>query len=242
MRSRLPQLAVRPVLGFFADGAIGPIGLAPQRPLPVTRLAQEVVPFDVLVVRRVEQVDVRGHVVADVIVHVMDQPALPREADDRRQKSFRDAVGDVRALGIAPFGDDVAVARDEAACRPAILDRADERVVRLFAEAAVEKQRHVFRPRSLGRNGELHRLLHEPRIHPDVFGSLVLPLEPLGEVDVGRFRRDAALRRSRGDNRPLRKRGCDCEHRKNDWQQAAHICSLPSWWATTRVAPTIWTP
>src|SRR5262249_46725971 len=120
MRTRLPQLSLRPVVRRVADRTIGPIGLAPQRALPVARLAQQMVPFDLRVVLRLEQIDVRWHVVADVVVDVANQSLLPREADDRREERFRHAVGDVHAFRIAPLGDDVAVARHQAARRTAV--------------------------------------------------------------------------------------------------------------------------
>ena len=125
----------------------------------------------------------RRHVVAHVVVDVANHPALPRQPDDRRQEGLRDAVGDVRAFRIAPLRDDVAVARDDAAGAAAILHRTDDGVVRLLAEAAVEKQRHVLRALRLRGQGDLHRLVDERRVHADVVGLLVLPVEALGKVD-----------------------------------------------------------
>ena len=48
---------VAAVVGALAVGAIGPVGLPPQRPLPVARLPQQVVPGDGAVVRGVPRVD-----------------------------------------------------------------------------------------------------------------------------------------------------------------------------------------
>ena len=223
MRARLPQLAVRPVLGFVADRTIRPVRLAPQRALPVARLPQQVIPFDLLVVLRLEQIDVRRHVVARVIVHVANQPALPRQPDHRRQERLRDAVGDVRALRVAPLGDDVAVARDDAARGTAILDRTDEAAERLLAEAVVQEQRHVVRARRVRGDRQLHRLVDERRVHPDVFRLLVLPVEPLREVDAGAATRCAV---AAGCGRPLsdailRERGDDDDGDEDDGKRAS---------------------
>ena len=69
----------------------------------------------------------------------------------------------------------------------AILDRADDGVVRLVPEAVVQEQRHVLRRRRLGRDGELHRFVDERGVHPDFFGPLVLPVEAFGEIGAARF-------------------------------------------------------
>ena len=223
MLARSKQLAVRPVLGLFAHGTIGPVRLAPQRALPVARLPQQVIPFDLLVVWRVEQIDVRRHVVAHVVVYVANQAPLPRQPDHRRQKRLRDAVGDLGALRIAPLGDDVTVARDESARSTAILDRSDDRVVRLLAEAVVKKQRHVPGTGRLGRDRQLHGLVHERRVHADLFGLLVLPVEAFGEVDRLRrlLRGDGPLRESRRDPRELRESGRDDTGGEDDWERAS---------------------
>ena len=60
VRARL-WLPVRPVLGFLADR---PIGSGLPTACPASRWSATGDPFDLLVVRRVEQVDVRRHVVA----------------------------------------------------------------------------------------------------------------------------------------------------------------------------------
>ena len=103
------------------------------------------IPLDVAIVRRVEQIDARRHVLARVVVDVVDQPALPGQADDRRQERLRDAVRHVHARRLAPFGDDVAVSRHEAGCGPPIPHGPDNRAVRLLAEAVGLEQHPVFR-------------------------------------------------------------------------------------------------
>ena len=45
-RARLAQLAIRPIGRRLALGPIGPVGLAPDRSLPVARLAKQVLPRD----------------------------------------------------------------------------------------------------------------------------------------------------------------------------------------------------
>jgi hypothetical protein len=82
VRAGLVQLPLRPVVRGVAHGPIRPVRLAPERPLPVARLPQQMIPLDLLVVRRLEEIDVRRHVVARVVVDVVNQPALHRKADD----------------------------------------------------------------------------------------------------------------------------------------------------------------
>ena len=66
--------------------------------------------------------DIERSIDDSVVVDIgANQPLLPRQPDHRRQKRLGDAVGDVDAIRIAPLGDDVAVARDEAAGAAAIL-------------------------------------------------------------------------------------------------------------------------
>jgi hypothetical protein len=175
-----------------------------------------VVPLDLLIVRRVEEIDVRRHVVASVVVHVLDETALPREADDGRQKCLRHAVRDVRPIRIAPLGDDVAVMRDETAGRTAILDRPDQAEERLLAEVVRQELRHVVRPRRVVGNGQLHGFVHERSVHAGFFRLLVLPVEALRKVRAGRRRDDPSLRRRRREDAVLRESRHDDERGKNE--------------------------
>ena len=62
-RAGLAQLAIRPVGWRLTLRAIRPVGLAPDRALPVARLAQQVLPRDLRVVRPFEELAARRHVV-----------------------------------------------------------------------------------------------------------------------------------------------------------------------------------
>lgn len=67
----------------------------------------------------------RGHVVASVVVYVVNQAALPHQADQRRKKCLSYAKGHVHALRLAPFGHNVAMPDDQAGGGPASLHRTD---------------------------------------------------------------------------------------------------------------------
>ena len=168
--------------GVSPTGPIGPVRLAPQRALPVARLPQQVIPLDLLVVLRVEQIDVRRHVVAHVVVDVANQPVLPRQADHRRQERLRDAVGHVDAPRLAPLGDDVAVAGDQAARRAAVLDRPDHGVERLVAEAVLRGSAMSCVPGVSAATASFTASASAPVLMPTSSGLLVLPVEALGEV------------------------------------------------------------
>ena len=217
MRARLPQLAIRPVLGLLADRTIRPVRLAPQRALPVAGLPQQVVPLDLLVVRRLEQIDVRRHVVARVVVDVVDQPFLPREPDDRRQERLRDAVGDVDALRVAPLGHDVAVAGDEAARRPRSL-------IGPMSVSNGSLPKLFFRNSAMscvpGVSSAIASCTASARApsHADFFGFLVLPVEALGKVGLCR-RDDASLRIRRRIYRRARLRASALRQCRRDHQR-----------------------
>src|SRR4051812_40956975 len=114
------------------------------------------------------------------------------------------------------------MARDDAAGAAAILDWTDDRAVRLAAEAAVEKQRHVLRSRILAIDGNLHRLRDPRRIHPDLFRLLVLPVEALGKIRSSRCSR--ALRRGRP--RPHQDNGDDGECSSLHGRSIVHVMRL----------------
>jgi hypothetical protein len=84
-------------------------------------------------------------------------------------------VGHIDAQRIAPFGDDVAVADDQAGRVAAVLDRADRVAKRLAAEGLVMVQHEVARRLAFAGDGEVDRLLQDLRIHADFGGRLVLP-------------------------------------------------------------------
>src|SRR5262249_17364102 len=103
-----------------------PIRLPPKRSGPVAGLAKQIIPLDVLVMRRVKEIHMWRHIVADIVIDVMNQAALPCQADDGREKSLRYAVRDVGAFGIAPLRNDVSMTRDQTASRSTVLYRADQ--------------------------------------------------------------------------------------------------------------------
>src|SRR2546426_184756 len=85
-------------------------------------------------------------------------------------------------LRLAPLGDDVAVARDDAARGSTILDRSDDRVERFFPKAVAKEQVHIVRAGRVCRNRRLHRFVDQRGVHRDFVRPLVLPVESLGEV------------------------------------------------------------
>ena len=129
----LVQLPVLLRLECRAHRPIRPVGLAPERALPVARLTQQGIPRDRLIVRRVEQIDPGRHVIARAIGDVMNQALLPRQPDDRRQERLRDAVRHVHASRLAPLGNDDTAVDDEAGGRTALSYGPDELAVRLAA-------------------------------------------------------------------------------------------------------------
>ena len=202
MSARLVKRAIRPVGRRLTLGPIRPVGFAPQRTLPVARLAQQIVPLDLLIVRRFEEVDIRRHVLAREIIHVANEAALPREADYGRQERFRDAERHVDALWLAPLGDDIPVTDDEAVGGRARFHGADGRVERLVAsEGRRERQGEISRARRLARDGELHRIIHAAGVHSHLVGFFMLPVEPIREVR----RRLRRARKRRPLHGPLRR-------------------------------------
>ncbi len=159
-RSRLVHFALGPLLGGLSPRrAIRPIGLAPERPGPVARLAQQVVPGDGRVVFGREQVDALGHVGCDAIRHVANLPLVEGNADDRRQKRFRDAERHVRARGVAPLRDDGAAMDDDAVASSSRLGRSDQRIVgRLVSKLLRDRNSQVFRVRDSRGRGRTRSL------------------------------------------------------------------------------------
>jgi hypothetical protein len=49
-----------------------------------------------------------------LVVEALDQPVADREAGQQRQETLGDAEGHVGAVGVAPFGQDLAAAIDDA--------------------------------------------------------------------------------------------------------------------------------
>ena len=120
-------------------------------------------------------------------------------------------MGDVDPFRIAPLGDDVTVARDDAARGSAILDRPDDRAERFLPKAVEKEQVHIVRARRVRRNRRLHGFVDQRGVHRDFVRPLVLPVEPLGEVR--RARRCGRARR--GGRRTLSDDG-DRHERKHD--------------------------
>src|SRR6267154_549577 len=118
------QVAMRPLLAggcASADAAVAidQIRLAPQLSFPFRGLLQQVMPGDRVIVRRVEPAIVNG--AAYRFVEVADPAAIEGEPRQDRQVALRDAEGQVDLPGVAPLGDNSAVAEDEtvgAAARP----------------------------------------------------------------------------------------------------------------------------
>ena len=135
-------------------------------------------------------------------------------------------------FGIAPLGDDVAVPRDEAGGGSAILHGSDRRVERLSPpERRRQRQQHVLRAGTLVVDRRLHRVGELRRVHAGLGRRLVLPVEPLGEVNGGgrlrvRERRTLNRRAALAGERGAEDRRQGDGHRQNAVNAAAkHKCS-----------------
>ena len=181
--SRLVHRAVRILERVVAHGPVGPVGLAEERPLPVARLAQQVIPGDGLVVFRTEEFVVR-HVGTDAVVNRGDQPLVVEEPDGRRKEGLRNAEGHVHLHGGTPLPDDVAVLHHDPAERASHGRGSDPAPEGFLSKCQFMVERQVARRRRLGGDRELHRLLEERRIEAGLLGGLRPPVVPLGKVRV----------------------------------------------------------
>ena len=208
---------------------VGPVGLAPERALPVAGLPQQVVPGDGAVVRRVEQVDqvrlphpvgaiARGQGIVELdrrdvfaggVVDAADHAAVERHADHARQQALGDAVGHVDARRLAPFGDDDALVDDDAGLVAAVLDRSDRLAERLAAERPVVIELEVARVLHFARDGEIDRVLEQLRI------------------DAGFRGRSCAASRRRETSALALRTEAPALHRP-EWTSIQCACPLPS--------------
>jgi hypothetical protein len=181
--ARLVALADH-VLREVAFRAIGPVRLAPQRPLPVARLPQQVVPRDPGVVLRAELLD--GDVLPDKAAHVLDEAAVVGHADHRREEALRDAEGHVHPSRIAPLRDEVPVADDEPGGGTSLRERPDGIVVRLPARAERVLEGEIARRARLARDREVDRFAQAPAVQAGAFRGPALPrVMRTGVVDGG---------------------------------------------------------
>ncbi len=214
----------REPLGGRGRRAVGPVGLAPQRAFPVARLAQHVVPGDLAVVRRVEELDQvrapadalglvaggdgiehldRRHVVAHGVVEAPDHAAIEGHADHARQEALGHAVRHVDARGLAPLRDDEARVHDDAGHGAARLHRADRVTEGLPAEGLVVVHREVAWVPALRGYREVDRVLEARGVHAAFFGRAMFPARA-GIVGVERARLRA---HSRGEQQQRDERG-----------------------------------
>src|SRR5205823_3196327 len=120
--------------------------------LPFRGLLQQVMPGDLVVMRRIKPA------IADRaayrFVEVANEAPVPGKAGDDREVALRHAESQVDPAGIAPFGDDPAAAQHEAV-RAAARAHRTERLVpwRLFAKIAGDHPGEVAAPRRLVLSG-----------------------------------------------------------------------------------------
>ena len=183
-RARQVHFALGPLLGSLSSRrAIRPIGLAPERPRPIARLAQQVVPGDGRVVFGGEQVDALRHVGCDAIRHITNLPLIEGDADDGRQKRFRDAERHVRPRCVAPLRDDSAAMDDDAVAASSRLGWPDQRIVgRLVSKLLRNGNGQILRVRILVGDGKCNRF-----IQLRLVGGILLP--PLAARRKVAFRR-----------------------------------------------------
>ncbi len=129
---------------------VEPVGLAPQLSGPFARLLEQHVPGDRPVLGQIEQGGIGE--IAHRRVEVRDHTAVEGEAEAERQIALRGAERHVRAVGRAPFGDDLPVPHHEAALLAARLDRPDDLVVgRRLVHLVFGRPAEVPRPARLAR-------------------------------------------------------------------------------------------
>ena len=221
-RARRDALARAP-LRRFTGRPISPLRLAPQRTFPVTHLTQHVIPGDLLVMRRREQIEQRDAGSArsarqrgdrsDGAIHrfvqVADHVSIPRETDDRGQDAFRNTMRHVNAIRIAPLGDDVSMPQDHAGWVATIPKRSHRSAEWFAAEGAVMVLFHAPRILAFTADRECDGGGQPDGIKSDLRRRAMFPrVTRIGEVDD---------------------RGCRCARRgplgirwQRDGERAAH--------------------
>ena len=101
--------------------------LAEHRALPFAGLGEQVAPGDVLVLRALEAVI--ECIVTGLVVEVLDEAVAQRQAGEQGEVALGDAEGHVGPGDIAPFGQDLAAAIDDAGMAAARRHRAQYLVV-----------------------------------------------------------------------------------------------------------------
>ena len=140
-------LAARAVPAIDRAVVIHRVGNPEQRPRPLAGLLQQMAPGHGAVVRAGEPIPV--NVVDDGIVQVGDEPAVNGDGDAGPEVALGGAEGHVHPLRRSPFGDDLAVADDQAAGRPSRFRRPDDAVVGRRIVPG-DHRTHVVRPGDLG--------------------------------------------------------------------------------------------
>ncbi len=190
-RARLVPGTRHPLGGRLSLGTVRPVRLSPEGALPVARLTEQVLPGDLPIVLRIEELEGlegpepsadtayrgdRRHVLVDGIVQALDQAPIVRQSHGRGEEALGDAERHVHPLGISPLSDDVSIAYDHPRLGAAGLRRTHQLVQRLAGgiEEHLEMQ-VVNEPCVSGVRREGNRLLHEGGIHPHGLGRAVLP-------------------------------------------------------------------
>ena len=119
------------------------------------------------------------HVVGDLVVDIANQAAVVSEAGDGGQEALGHAEGHVHALGLAPLGDEVAVAQHDAGDGAAGLGRAEGRaVVVLLAGVVLADLLGEVAQVALagGFGGVVDRPLEQIGVHAHLLGRPALPV------------------------------------------------------------------
>lgn len=147
-------------------------------------MLQEVMPGDLVVVRRIEAAVL--YRAAHRFVHVKDQSAIEREAGEDREIALRNAEGQITAARIAPLGDDPAASQYEAIRAAAWPNRTKGLVPgRLFLKIVPDGMGEITAPGRLALGGKLCRSGKPCWVPTDGLRSDVLPFGGIGRRNIG---------------------------------------------------------
>jgi hypothetical protein len=200
-RARFIAFAVEPVVRVSVR-AVCPIGFAPECAFPIARLSQKMFPSDFAVVFSFKEFDERRlaksfrvielfalsvnadgrRVIAHRVLQTFNQLAVKRQPDDRGDKTFRNAKAHINAPRVAPFGNYVTAAQDDAGLVAALFERADCFAKRLAPESLIVREFEIARGFRFALDSKINRFFQPRRVHLRGFRRAPLPSVALRRI------------------------------------------------------------